>query len=365
MGTNDKTNWLRRLAGEKDVKTHDGDPDYGYYRIRQKLLRTWWPIAFWYDKEGKLKCRYNLQMVEDERARELWHGASEHAITREIFDQVEASIKATGRPVWPGENDVVTRAYLAPDDNSLEHLQRSIAELEAEANTMLAAGPAKDQDECDQVADVADYLAALHKRADAARAAEKAPHWQACQDVDNKWRPLIVAAKIYERVKQLGAPFLKAKAADKQRREDEARAEAAAKLRAAQEAEQAAQEAIQAALESENEAAEATGSNSAPFRAEIAEEAQRKAEAAIREANEAKQAADDVAMERITAGSRGKSSLHLRTAPIVAIDDYTKARAFVIDDDPVEFFIKAHINRLAKAGATIPGVTVTKDQKAA
>ena len=72
MGTNDKTNWLKRVAGEI-IPVHDnGEPDYGVYKIWQERLKTWWPIRYGYrTSDGALLCRYNNKLIDEQRACEL------------------------------------------------------------------------------------------------------------------------------------------------------------------------------------------------------------------------------------------------------------------------------------------------------
>lgn len=369
-GTNSKANWQARLAGNPPPTTDPNQPEYGFYRVWQSLLQTWWPIAYWYDiQDGTLRCKYNNNMIDETRALELWIRAVENPITAELYKAVEEVLKAGQRPRWPDLNEAVTRSHnLAPDDDSLEGLRDAIEDMVREANKVLKAQP-KDQDEADQMADVANRLLRLHNRADAAREKEKAPHWQACKDTDEKWRPIITAAKIYSRVKDWMQPFLTAKAEAKRKREAEARRQAEEALAEAQRLAAEAARAKEAAerppepneLRNAQSADERLDDYAAEAQAEAAAEA---AEAAAHAARVAVAQANEVAAERVTAGTRGKS-LHLRTQKVVVITDWDKAIAHVKDFEDVREAVIKRVRILIKAGATVPGAEVQIEEKVA
>ena len=247
---------------------------------------------------------------------------------------------------------------MAPDDNSFEGISAKIEYLKQLAEAFLKAGPPKTQDEADEIADVEDQLLQWQKKADAARVAEKKPFFDGGKAVDDKWRSTIGDAGIYSRLKDLCAPFLKWKKAQKEKREAEAR-------RVAAEAEEKAREAAAAAAAAlrEQEAAAAAGTGSV-FSEVAADKAAAAAEATARAAAEAKQAADDIAAEKITAGQRGKS-IYLRSETTWEYEDRAAALAECSSDHTIEEALVKVINRRVKAGVAVAGVRVSKGDKAA
>jgi hypothetical protein len=306
--TNDKTNWLRRLKGER-VIAYDGDPDYGFYRIKRG--NTFVPVFYWYDEDDNytLVCEISGRRVDDLRARETWKWALEDPITEEVYDAV-----MRGEP-WPDVGP--TDSNNGPDDDSFDSLTIAIEKLAKEAEELMANGAATEKAVADLAANKSDKLSKLWKRADAAREAEKAPHWQACKDVEAKWKPLLNLAELYKRLKAIVLdPYL---IAEKRKRE-------AAERKAREEAEAAAR----------------TGN-----------------EEAIKAAQEKVQHITD---KRTTAGSIGRS-VGLRTFTKFAIDDRAQVLKFFEDREEITDALQKLGEKATKAGIAVPGGKVTKEER--
>lgn len=310
MTTHDQYDfWRRRLAGEV-IPIHDSEPQAGFYRLSSKD-GTSRPVAYWFGKDGALRCRIGEQDVSNQIANERWPWASKKPITHEVYKSVMA-----GNP-WPDQHEAVIRdranSENMPDENSFEALQDRIEDLARDADALIKAGGAKSQDEADRASDLANRLGELHKKADQARAAEKRPHDDAAKAVQVKWAPLLSSAEIYKRIKAaVITPFLIAE--DKKRRE----AEEAARKAAA-------------------EAAKAGG--------------------AIPEAPAPKAAPK--------AGSNGRRSVALRTVKVVTITDRASVLKFFENNDQITEVLQKLAERASAAGVTVPGVTVTEEQRAA
>lgn len=210
--------YRRRLAGET-VPIHDGEPQAGFYRLTYKNMPDQ-PVAYWYGKDDKLRCRIGNTDVTELVAAERWPWASKRPITHDVYKHV------IGGGHWPDQHEAVSQTNSAPPDDSIEALTDAIESLARVANDMIQAGPAKDQNAADQAADVANKLAEYQKKADAARKAEKKPHDDAAAAVQQKWAPVLTLADIYRAVKlKVITPFLNAKAdAERKAREEAAKA---------------------------------------------------------------------------------------------------------------------------------------------
>jgi hypothetical protein len=356
-GTNSKVNWERRLRGEVISSNDPNRPDYGFYRIWQKVLGTWWPIAYWYAPDGTLRCEYNGERIangdEDGEARaiELWQRAIEHPIVDVLYRNIADAIKQDQRPRWPDLNEAVARSNLAPDDDSLEGLQAAIEEMVREAEKLLKK-PVADKDTADQLAHVSRKLLHYNKRADSARETEKRPHLQASRDVDAKWRPVIAATDIYKRLNAWVGPFLTGL------RE--------AKRKAQAEAERKAQE---AAAEAKRLADEAEALQRLPHSQRAAEEAVKSAEAAAHAAAVANVQAQDIAAQRTVVGSPGAKALYVRTQKVWTIRDENQDKVYMHPQIRTQPAVKDAILKcarmLAKAGVEIDGLDCETEEKVA
>ena len=346
MGTNDKANWERRLAGEV-IPLTDGEPDYGFYRVRSRDKMTWRAVAYWYADDGSLRCRIDGADLDEQRANELWTWASRSPIKHDLYLAVRS-----GEP-WPDLNPEVTRTNQAPDDNSFEALQERIDDLGREAERLIRAGAANSQEAADQAADVANKLAELRGKADKQRDYEKRPHLEAGRAVDDKWRPILTAADIYSRLKDVVCkPWLAAQKAVKDRAEAEAR-------RKANEAAEAARRAEAEARQKAEEAARTGNAAAAAGAARLAQEA----ETAAQQAAMAEQKAETIAASSITAGTRGRG-VHLRGKTVITIEDRAAVLAFFNDRQELTDLLQTMAEKAVRAGITVPGVKADKDSRA-
>lgn len=227
-----------------------------------------------------------------------------YASKRPITHEVYKAVLA-GEP-WPDQNEAVTadRSNAAPDDDSFDGLKDRIEALARTADDLIKDGPAADQAAADRASDLANHLSALQKKADAARAAEKKPHDDAAKAVQAKWAPVLNVADIYKRIKEtVVTPFLK--------EEDRKRKAAAA-----------------AAAQKGDEQPAATPA--AP-----------------------------------KAGAAGRRSVALRSVKVVTITDRDALLAFFKDHQLVTDLLQQMAQRAVAAGVTVPGVTVTEEQRAA
>jgi hypothetical protein len=300
--------WRRRMAGEA-VPIHDGEPQAGFYRTRTKD-GAWHPVAYWFGRDGVLRCRVADRDVNEQTAAERWPHISKNPITHEVYKAVLA-----GEP-WPDQHESVIRdranATGAEDESSFDGLKDRIEDLARDAEKLINAGAAQDQAAADRASDLANRLAELQKTADAARAAEKKPLDEQVAAVQAKWKPLLGAADIYKRIKAaVITPFLVAEAA---------------KVRAAEEA--------------AREAAEAAAKTGEPI-AEVQTRAAPKA------------------------GSGGRRSVALRTVKVVTITDRAAVLAFFAENPLITEALQKMAEKATAAGVTVPGVTVSQEQRAA
>lgn len=210
--------WRRRLAGE-ELPIHDGEYQAGFYRMKDRSGASH-PVAYWFAKDGTIRCRIGTKDVNEQTAAERWMWASKWPITHELYKAVIAGAS------WPDQSEAVTRSNNAPPDNSFEGLSAAIDDLSREAAALVNKGAAHTQDEADRASDLANRLSDLWTQADTARKAEKKPHDDEAKRVQAKWLPVLTAAEVYERLKRaVITPFLNAKeAAEREAREEAAKA---------------------------------------------------------------------------------------------------------------------------------------------
>jgi hypothetical protein len=302
--------WRRRMAGEV-IPIHDGEPQAGFYRLVGKDGYSQ-PVAYWFGKEGDLRCRIGNKDVNDQTANERWPWASKKPITHEVYKAVIA-----GGP-WPDQHEGVTRDRAnsagAPADDSFEGLKDRIEDLARDAEALIKAGDAPDQSSADRASDLANRLAELQKRADAARKVEKKPHDDAVAAVQAKWNPLLGVADVYKRIKAVVVtPFRVA--------EDQKRKAAEAEAR------------------------------------QIADEA----------AKAGRPAPEIAPVQRSTpkAGSGGRRSVALRTVKMVTITDRAALLTFFAEYEQVTEVLQKLAEKVTAAGVTVPGITITEEQRAA
>lgn len=302
--------WRRRMAGEV-VPIHDGEPQAGFYKLRTRD-GTWQPVAYWFGKDGALRCRVGSRDIDEQTAAERWPYASKTPIAHEVYKAV------INGELWPDQHESVVRDRInsdaAPADDSFDALKDRIEDLARDAQSLIEAGAAADQNAADRASDLANRLAELQKQAEAARAAEKKPHDEAAAAVQAKWKPLLGTADIYRRIKEaVITPFLRAETAKQRAAEEAAR-------KAAEEAAKAGQP--------------------------------------IPEPPATQRAAPK-------AGSGGRRSVALRTVKVVTITDRAALLAFFAENPIITEALQKMAEKATAAGVNVPGVTVTEEQRAA
>jgi hypothetical protein len=190
---------------------------------------------------------------------------------------------------------------LPPEDNSFEGLRDAIEPLAKDAEKRIEGPPIADQDEADRIANLADRLAELWKRADEGRKTEKRPFDQEAERIQKKWLPILHLAEAYKNLKyKLLTPWLNKKT----------------------------------------------------------EEAKKQAEAAAAAGQSA--AAEP---RRPRAGTRGRATT-LKGIKRAEIVDYAVCLEFFKDSPDVKATVEALANRAVRAGISVPGTKVIEEQQA-
>lgn len=298
------------MAGEV-VPIHDGEPQAGFYRLVSRDGSSA-PVAYWFGKDGAIRCRIGDKDVNEPTAAERWPWASKAPITHELYKAI------IGGEPWPDQHAGAAadrkNSNGAPGDDSFEGLKDRIEDLVRDAEALITAGAANDQNAADRASDLANRLGELHKKADTSRAAEKKPHDEAAKAVQAKWLPIMSAAEVFKRIKSaVITPFLVAE--DQKRRATEAEAR------------------------------------------KIAEQAA-KAGQPIPEPPAMRQTGPK-------AGAAGRRSVALRTVKVVTITDRAAVLAFFVDNQMISETLQTLADKATRAGVAVPGVTVTEEQRAA
>lgn len=204
---------------------------------------------------------------------------------------------------FPDEHEAVTLSNMAPPDDSFEALSEAIADLAREAEALIKAGAAQSQEASDRAADLANRIGELQKKANELRRAEKKPHEDAAREIDKLWNPIIAAAEVYKRLKNVVClPWL----AEQNRKADEAK--------------------FQAQLSGTRE--------------------------------------QDLPRARATAGSRGRP-VAAREQKFAVITDYPTLLAALAKHEKVQEVVQDLANASARNGITLPGMRIDKRDVAA
>jgi hypothetical protein len=332
--TDQFSNWRLRLKGET-VPTHTDSPDAGFYRNRGI------PVAYWFDGD-QLRCHIGGKPCTDmDRANTTWPFASKQPVTKVAYDEY----LKTG--TWPDQHAAVTESFTGsnnpPDDDSLEGVRAAIDALAHEADLLIKKGAAKTQNEADQAADVATRLGGLWTKADNIRKVEKQPHLDAERAVDDRWRPVLTAAVIYQNIKAaVITPFLNAENA---------------KRRVAQEAaDKAAREAAAEAARKQQEIDEAHRKATA--------EALAKDQPLPLPPPEPPPAPPPVAQfVPASAGTRGRK-VSARTKKLAKIEDYAAALASFAQHEEIKTLVQTLANKQANIGVVTPGCKIVEEGQA-
>jgi len=197
--------WDDALAGNRPVAAPD-DPQLGFYRLPRRDgyqgSRIYEPVAYYLDDARTRCCRVgsgdDARDLSPDEGADLWQWVCEHAVTEEQYRDVAER----GKP-WFDEHALVGMQghNRPPKDLSYEALSAEIQDLAAEAKRRLEGPRIESQDECDQVANLADRLTELHKAAERLRHEEERPWRGQLETVKARWEPLIDNAAIYRQLK--------------------------------------------------------------------------------------------------------------------------------------------------------------------
>jgi hypothetical protein len=293
--------WQARLAGEL-VPMHPDIPHAGFYREQFKehygARKTFMPVAYWPGDDGQLYCRIGDEDVSPERGQAIWTRVGNHPVTEEAYREV-----AEKGGLWPDEHEAVGMQgdNKPPEPETFEEIRDAIEDLAREAAERIEGMPIVDQDEANRIANLADRLAELHKRAEELKKAERKPHTEALEVIQKRWAPLLLLAETYKNLKyKLLTPWLRK---------------------------------LDTAKKKEAEAAAAQGE---PPPAET---------------------------PRPRAGTRGRA-MTLKSTKRAEITDYGMALAFFADSPDVRQVVQDLANRAARTGITVPGTKIIEEQQA-
>ena len=203
--------WHDKLAG-KPVQMNPDNPHAGFYRQthreRYGARKTFKPVAYWPGANGKMNCRIGDEDVTPEIGQSIWQSVGNHPVAEEAYREV-----AQRNGLWPDEHELVPMGDNLPpaEEDTYENLKDKIENLGREAKRRLDDGPPiTDQDEADQIANLADALSDLWKRADTLRKAERKPHDDSLKTIQKKWSGILTLAETYRNLKYaLLTPWLK------------------------------------------------------------------------------------------------------------------------------------------------------------
>jgi hypothetical protein len=167
------------LIGTYELPLFVDAPEIGFYRLFDKRLDRWAPVAFFFDDAALLCCQVDGRLVEPLKMGDIWHRCCRHPISYAAYQDAIAGNGFADEPPAP-----------ALGHNLSTDLREQLL-LEFEAEQEIARDlMAKDlsQDIADQIAIMTKRLSGLRQRADLEHTKEKRPHLEAGREVDDRWR---------------------------------------------------------------------------------------------------------------------------------------------------------------------------------
>lgn len=316
-----------------DLPVHENDPQPGFYRMKNRH-GDMVPVAIWINGAGETVARVSDRMHDFPS--EVWTFCCRNPIEEQVYRGV---IAGGSWPDSPPENPGI--GHNMPDD-PFEALK---AELEGEVEIArdLLKKPVENSDDADKVANFANRVSAINKKADELFTVEKRPHLEAGRAVDEKWRPVRETAKVLaSQLKAHVEKFLKEERERERERQRIAAEDAAAKRRAAEEA--------------AKKAADVSPNPDDPEMIARQQEAERLKEEALKAEREA-------AERRVQAGRTG-SKVSLRTVKSARIVDYDKLVEALKGRDEMKELVQSLANRSARSGVDLPGMEIVTEEKA-
>lgn len=309
--------YFSALAGG-NPPIHEGDPQPGYYRVRDGKGGPWVPI--WIGEDGASYQGFEGAEVAIDAA-DRWTFICKHPIAYETWIEVYQ-----GRMTWPDDisgelASAASGSNYAPANEREEMADEIENATTAAREWLLSAGNPDtwNQDQRDKCQNFRDRITKLSKDANDKRKAEKEPHLTAGREVDAAWNPLVDKAK-------LAAGYLRDK--------------------------------LTAALKAETERARA-----AKIEADkIAEEARRAAGGAAPEVP-----AEPAIAPRVTAGTNGRRA-GLKVTRVAKVTDIRALISFLATFDPIPAGLAEEARKvgrkLALDGVQVPGVVVENEETA-
>lgn len=178
---NQWTWWQNALAG-RVAPIQDGNPQSGYYRARKKGAEGLVPVAYWRDsRNGQQRCHLDGADADPQRALEMWPYVAKRPVTYASYKE------RLSRGRWPDESEAVVGHNAQPAADDLDSVRDRIEDLTREAERLIEAGAAKDEDAANRASDLAQALGELEARATALHKVEKEPVLEASRAIDRKW----------------------------------------------------------------------------------------------------------------------------------------------------------------------------------
>jgi|SRR5215831_2827930 len=220
--------WRRTLAGVR-LAVNDSAPQPGFYRWPTRpeygARKVFTPVAYWpaglMDKEtGEIvevvACRIGDEDVPPDRGVEIWRSVARYPVTEDAYRGV-----AERGELWPDEPTTVPMQPTQPahpmmghnkppaDVPTHEQLKEQIDVVAAEAKQFLEGPAITEQYQADLIANCADRLQELWKKADEQRSIERKPYDEEVKAIQQRWSPLLLAAEAYKNLKyKLITPWL-------------------------------------------------------------------------------------------------------------------------------------------------------------
>lgn len=348
--------WMKAIKdpakiGSDELPVHEGHPQYGFYRMRDKDGGDMIPVAIW-GSGDILKVKVGDRVISGEKGQDVWTFCCREPVTEEAY---RAAMDGKGWPDSPPAKKPAepVKKEVKPEEISSAPIGHNLPDDPHEALTLefqgeleiakeLLAKPVTDQDQANKIANFSKRVSALAKKANEQFAIEKRPHLDASRACDDKWRELREDTdNLVKQLKKHIETFLLAERRKEQERQRKA-AEEAAKVRAEAEAAQrkAAEEAA-AGNEPDNSAAEE------------AERLEREAKALEKEAQE----------KKVSSGRTG-AKVSIREVKVARITDYDALLMALKDRDEVKELVSSLANRAARSGVDLPGMTIEIEEKA-
>lgn len=293
---NDYAWWQNALKGTFGAM-HGNDPQPGFYKNRhgnkaKGIPFTYTHVAIWRDGETMVALEDGKEVPPD-KIDDLWTYCCRTPITEDLYRRIDR------KEPWP---DAIEE-MIGPGHNNPPEGEEKVDELQSAINAAVAqlANPVTTQAECDRLANHADRLTKLWQAQETARKVEKAPHLEAAEAVDAKYRPVL------DKIKEVGTLLKKAITAWLLKEKQRIDKETEQKIVAGEPAPEAA---------------------------------------------------------RPKAGTTGRSTA-LRTYKSAAITDYKVCLAHFADSKEVMEVVQMMADRCVRAGLNVPGCEVKTEQRAA